>query len=56
MQGQGLWAHTTFFLLGLSKQACLQHKGVLQEMRFTSIPNLQLHQLAGCLTTAQSWA
>ncbi len=30
-------------------------EGLLQEVRFTTIPNLQLHQLAGCLTTAQSW-
>ncbi len=59
MQGQGLQAHTTFFHSGtllLSNQAGLGHKGLQQEVRFTSVPNLQLHQLAGCLTTAQSWA
>ncbi len=56
MQGQGLRAWTPSQMLLLSNQACLWHKGLQREVRFTTVSNLQLHQLAGCLTAAQSWA
>ncbi len=56
MQGQGLRAWTPSQMLLLSNQACFWPKGLQQEVRFTFVSNLQLHQLAGCLTVARSWA
>ncbi len=55
MQGQGLRAWTPSQMLLLSNQACFWQKGLQQEVRFTSVSNLQLHQLAVCLTAAQSY-
>ncbi len=56
LQEQGLHYVFPSQMLLLRNQACFWHKGLQQEVRFTSVPNLQLHQLAGWLTAAQSWA